>query len=311
VNNLPHDRSGLLWEGDEGGFPTKLFEDSIGRWLEALVCDDESEVGGDSEIMAKVWSKERGVVSGCFVVDRLVSMQCDSSRLDWQVSEGEEIDAGDLVLIFQGPAREVLGCERTLLNVLGRMSGISTNVSKWVQCAGKLRVACTRKTDWGLLDKWAVHIGGGLTHRLSRSDALMIKENDIALMAADEFSERIADAIRGIEMDVNSAFTTVEVQTQEQAIIATSTWVEIQEGRGGVERIVLLLDNMDPNTCESVNRSLSVSGLREWCILEASGGVSLDSLEAWRGLDGIDLVSSSSLNRGVQPLDLSMIVGGD
>ena len=63
------------------------------------------------------------------------------------------------------------------------MSGIATNTASWVSQAGSMGVACTRKTDWGLLDKWAVHVGGGLTHRLSRADALMIKENDLAALA--------------------------------------------------------------------------------------------------------------------------------
>lgn len=309
MNSLPHDRSDLLWQGGQQGSPTGLFEDSISRWLEALVLDDESDIGGADEVTAKVWAKEGGIVSGCFIIDRLVSMQCSNSSLDWSISEGGSVDDGELVLSLHGPAREVLGCERTLLNVLGRMSGISTNVSRWVQSAGGLRIACTRKTDWGLLDKWAVHIGGGLTHRLSRSDALMIKENDIALIPAKSMADSIANAIRGVDMDRYASFTTIEVSSSSHAISAASTWAEIQDERGKVEKLVLMLDNMGPSDCESTSARLADSGLREWCILEASGGISLGDIEVWRDTEGIDLISTSSLNRGVSALDLTMILG--
>ena len=309
MGRLPHDRSDLLWQGGREGGPTDLFEESIARWLRALVSDDESDIGGPEKVIGKVRAKERGRIAGCIVIDRLVSMQCTNSILDWKVSEGDQVDSGDLVLSIEGPAGEILGCERILLNVLGRMSGISTNVARWVQLAGGMSVACTRKTDWGLLDKWAVHIGGGLTHRLSRSDALMIKENDIALVSAKSMDDSIANAIGRIDMDRYSSFTTIEVSSSSHAISAVSAWAEIQYKRERDEKLVLMLDNMGPDACEEADKGLTESGLREWCILEASGGISLGDVEKWRDTQGIDLISSSSLNRGVPPLDLSMIVG--
>ena len=80
---------------------------------------------------------------------------------------------------MKGECGEMLRCERIVLNILGRLSGISTNTARWVAIAGPMGVASTRKVDWGLLDKWAVHVGGGLTHRLSRADALMIKDSEV------------------------------------------------------------------------------------------------------------------------------------
>ena len=75
----------------------------------------------------------------------------------------------------------MLAIERPVLNVLGQLSGIATHMKQWSAIAPR-QIACTRKTIWGLLDKWAVHMGGGLTHRLSKQDAMMVKENDLASM---------------------------------------------------------------------------------------------------------------------------------
>ena len=177
-----------------------------------------------------------------------------------------------------------------------------------------MRVAATRKTEWGLLDKWAIHIGGGLTHRLDRGDALMLKENDLAAMMGEGEGElgAMIRMVSSVDMEQHAGFTVVEVRSVEQAVTAATAWVTSQSGRGGDEKVVLLLDNMGPEGSSDVGRALSENGLRDHCVLEGSGGVSLDSLSDWAA-SGVDLVSSSALNRGVAPLDLSMLIvaGGE
>jgi nicotinate-nucleotide pyrophosphorylase (carboxylating) len=215
------------------------------------------------------------------------------------------------VVVLHGPADDILRLERILLNLLGRLSGIATNTANWAAAARPIRVAATRKTEWGLLDKWAVHIGGGLTHRLDRSDALMLKENDLTAMT--EEGEDNLDAIRrvisSIGMDEHAGFTVVEAQSVEHSVAAAAAWDSSQSTRGGDEKLVLLLDNMGATGAGESQRALSKAGLRELCILEGSGGVVLESLGDWSD-SGVDLVSSSALNRGVAPLDMSMLIGG-
>jgi len=214
---------------------------------------------------------------------------------------------------MSGPAVQVLRCERIMLNILGRMSGIATNTASWVSQAGSMGVACTRKTDWGLLDKWAVHVGGGLTHRLSRADALMIKENDLAALAPgiDEEDVAVAAAVSLIDMESDAEFTVIEVRDSRQAIAAIKAWDSLQVERSGCDKIVLLLDNMGPKGCAEVHQILMQENLRAWCVLEGSGGVVHEDLEQWID-SGVDLISTSALNRGMSPLDLSMkVVGGD
>jgi nicotinate-nucleotide pyrophosphorylase (carboxylating) len=198
-----------------------------------------------------------------------------------------------------------------LLNILGRLSGIATLTSEWVREADEVGVACTRKTSWGLLDKWAVHVGGGLTHRLSRSDALMIKENDLVVISPDgEPENSIPTAISSIDLEANAKFTVIEVQDPSQAILAARAWSRSQKARNGTEPIVILLDNMGPSECESTGESLKRLGLREWCILEGSGGIKIEDLQSWTAVSGVDVVSSSEMNMNSGTFDFSMLIGG-
>ena len=279
-----------------------------------MIADEHG--GGESSeenILGEIRAKANGIIAGTSVADRLVVQYFPDCTVTWNVTEGEGVQSGEQVLKISGPAVQVLRCERIMLNILGRMSGIATNTASWVSQAGNIGVACTRKTDWGLLDKWAVHVGGGLTHRLSRADALMIKENDLAALAPgiDEEDVAVATAVSLIDMDSDAEFTVIEVRNSSQAVAAVKAWDSLQIERSGCEKIVLLLDNMGPIGCAEVHRILMQENLRAWCILEGSGGVVLEELGQWTE-SGVDLVSTSALNRGVSPLDLSMkVVGGD
>ena len=313
VKTIPHDRSSLLWSGDlETGGPTDLFLNSIDGWVDAMVADEHG--GGDGpegKVGARVVSRQTGRICGRPVVERLLERHFHGCEVEWHVSEGGEISEGDVILELRGSYVQALQAERILLNILGGLSGIATNVALWSEAAGEIDVAATRKADLGLLHKWAVHVGGGLTHRLSRGDALMIKENDIAAMRLDGEgdSEALRRVVMSMDMDEHSDFTVFEVREVDQALVVASAWDHVQERRGGAARVVILLDNMGPVEARQVNEALSESSLRHWCVLEGSGGVDLDSLSEWKE-SGVDVVSSSALNRGVSPLDLSMLFEG-
>tara|TARA_B100001105_G_scaffold154321_1_gene123871 strand:+ start:69 stop:494 length:426 start_codon:yes stop_codon:yes gene_type:complete len=139
----------------------------------------------------------------------------------------------------------------------------------------------------------------------------MIKENDIAAMRmhGEGDAEALRRVVMSMDMDEHSDFTVFEVREVNQALVVASTWGHVQKMRGGADRVVILLDNMGPVGARQVNEVLSESGLRHWCVLEGSGGVDLDSLSEWNE-SGVDIVSSSALNRGVVPLDLSMLFEG-
>jgi nicotinate-nucleotide pyrophosphorylase len=118
----------------------------------------------------------------------------------------------------------------------------------------------------------------------------------------------IQRVVSSIDMAEHAGFTVVEVQSVEQSVAAAAAWASLQNTRGGNEKLVLLLDNMGAAGSSDVQRVLSKAGLRQCCILEGSGGVFLESLGDWSE-SGVDLISSSALNRGITPLDMSMLIG--
>ena len=304
----PHDRGKELWDASEG--PSRMLISSMDRWTSALLADDGIDMpfmGGSENVEATIIAKDSGILAGCAAVDHMLQIWAGGLQISWSHGEGRSISSGDEIAIIRGDKDAILGMERTILNILGQLSGIATEAKKWSSIAPK-QIACTRKTIWGLLDKWAVHLGGGLTHRLSKQDAKMIKENDLAVMypELDSNGARISKFLSEVNPSECGAFLEVEVREEKEAIMAAFTWSE-RRMIDGHDRLVIMLDNFTPERCKAVADELSEMSLREHVVLEASGGIVLDSLEDWREC-GLDVLSTSTINRGTSPLDLSMLM---
>jgi nicotinate-nucleotide pyrophosphorylase (carboxylating) len=280
------------------------------RWTSALLADDGVDMpfmGGSDNVEAKIIAKSSGILAGCAAVDHMIQIWAGSLQISWSHGEGRSVSSGDEVATINGDKDAVLSLERTILNILGQLSGIATEAKRWSSKAPG-QIACTRKTIWGLLDKWAVHLGGGLTHRLSKQDAKMIKENDLAIMYPELNTNgaRISKFLTEIDTSECGAFLEVEVREEKEAIMAAFTWSE-RRMIDGCDRLVIMLDNFNPDRCKSVADELTEMGLREHVVLEASGGILLENLEDWREC-GLDVLSTSTINRGTTPLDLSMLI---
>ena len=304
----PHDRGKELWDASEG--PSRMLISSIDRWTSALLADDGIDMpfmGGSKNVEATIIAKDSGILAGCAAVDHMLQIWAGGLQISWSHGEGRSISSGDEIATIRGDKDAILGMERTILNILGQLSGIATEAKKWSSIAPK-QIACTRKTIWGLLDKWAVHLGGGLTHRLSKQDAKMIKENDLAVMypELDSNGARISKYLSEVDPSECGAFLEVEVREEKEAIMAAFTWSE-RRMIDGHDRLVIMLDNFTPERCKAVADELAEMSLREHVVLEASGGIVLDSLEDWREC-GLDVLSTSTINRGTNPLDLSMLM---
>ena len=283
---------------------------SIDRWTSALLADDGVDMpfmGGNHNVEAKIIAKSSGILAGCAAVDHMLQIWAGSLQISWSHGEGRSISSGDEIATLFGDKDAILSLERTILNILGQLSGIATEAKKWSSKAPR-QIACTRKTIWGLLDKWAVHLGGGLTHRLTKQDAKMIKENNLAVMYPELESNgaRISKFLGDVNPEECGAFLEVEVREEKEAIMAAFTWSE-KRMISGCDRLVIMLDNFEPERCKSVADELSEMGLREHVVLEASGGILLENLEDWREC-GLDVLSTSTINRGTMPLDLSMLM---
>jgi nicotinate-nucleotide pyrophosphorylase (carboxylating) len=307
ASRLPHDRGHLLWTSDGGA--TKRLLASVDRWVTTMLADD----GIDAPVMeggptssASIVAKSDGLIAGTAAVDHLLQIWAMDVRVDWAAGDGRNIASGGTVGTLRGSAASMLRIERTVLNLLGHLSGIATATSRWAHLAPG-QIACTRKTTYGLLDKWAVHLGGGLTHRLDRGDALMLKENDLASYGKDEL-EQVHNALSNLRVEPEHAFVEIEVRSERQAISAALAWSSREDLKATLP-FVIMLDNLPPETCREVANQLKGIGQREHVVLEASGGIRLEDLRDWKE-SGMDVLSTSAVNRGAEPLDLSMLMDG-
>ena len=292
--------------------PSRKLMASIDRWVGSLVGDDGIDMplsSGSPAVEATVFAREDGLVVGCAVIDYMLQIWAPSVRVNWFAGDGKRVSSGDEIAVVSGDRDSVLAIERSMLNVLGQLSGIATETKRWSAIAPR-QIASTRKTIWGMLDKWAVHLGGGLTHRLSTDDAAMVKENDLATMLTEHehHEQRLATYLQQVDMSDIGAFLEVEVRTEKEALVAAMVWAQ-RRGDEKVDRLVIMLDNFSPEQCKSISEQMNDQGVREHVVLEASGGITFKDLKSWHEC-GLDVVSTSAINRGVKPLDVSMLVNG-
>ncbi len=249
----------------------------------------------ESRARARIVQKRPGVVFGLDVVEETMR-QCGAEHIDKLVVEGrwrEEVPAE--VALATGPAAALLAAERTALNFLGHLSGVATLTARFVEAvAGTgVRILDTRKTTPGLreLEKAAVAAGGGRNHRMGLYDAILIKENHIAL------SGGLAKAVHAARTARPDLAVEVECRNLDEVAYALGT---------GADR--LLLDNMDAKTLRKAVelRESSVGGGKSPS-LEASGGVDLETV---RGIaeTGVDFISVGALTHSAPTLDFSMLV---
>ncbi len=249
----------------------------------------------DRRCVARITGKENAVISGIAEADAL----CNHCGITFtrRVSEGAEIKAGTLIAELEGNAANILMVERTMLNLISRMSGIATATRRAVKAAEeanpKVRIAGTRKTAPGLrlCDKQALITGGADPHRMSLSDMILIKDNHLALVPLEEAVRKARAYSRYVNVEV-------EVETAEDALAAA---------RAGAD--IILLDNMLPRDVQGTLDLLTENTLRDTVIIEVSGNITPDTLESYAVL-GIDTISMGSLTHTVKNIDISLDIKG-
>lgn len=242
---------------------------------------------------AEILCKEDGILAGMDVAHYIINefgLNISSSFLD-----GEDIHKGDVILEFEGKAKDILMVERSILNYLMHLSGIATLVKNTCdrvkEVNPNVKVACTRKTTPGLqkLEKKAVEIGGGDTHRFKLDDCVLIKDNHIQV---------VGGVIESIELaKENVSFTKkieIEVESEEDAVRASMFGADI-----------VMLDNMSPKEISFVLNTLKERRLREDVIIEVSGGINPENILNYAELD-VDVISSGFITNSAKSLDLSL-----
>jgi len=244
-------------------------------------------------VHSKAWilAREAAVICGRPWVEETLRQIAPSVSLEWKVQEGERCAENQIVVEFEGLARELLTAERTMLNFMQLLSATATVTAHYVDAAAaapgnKARIVDTRKTIPGLrvAQKYAVHTGGGLNHRMGLYDAILIKENHIT--AAGGVAQVLAQA---------AAFAH-ELQFIE---IEVETLAQLQEALDADAKMVLL-DNMP---AAQLREAVALNAGR--AILEVSGGVSLDTVAALAAT-GVDRISIGAITKDVKAVDFSL-----
>ena len=259
----------------------------------------EATVPADAHARAVIVQKQAGVIFGLGVAAE-VFHQVGAGELDRLVPEGESsAEVPREIAMIAGPARALLAGERVALNLLGRLSGIATLTARYVEAAasqgGRAVVLDTRKTTPGLreLEKAAVRAGGGRNHRRGLDDAILIKENHIALAGGG-----LADAVARAR--AAQPTLAIEVECRDLA--------EVEAGlESGADR--LLLDNM---TLDGLAVAVAARDQHERRTgahpgLEASGGITLETIGA-ASASGVDFVSVGALTHSATALDISLLL---
>lgn len=213
-----------------------------------------------------------------------------------KVKDGAHIREGTKLVELSGDARKIFAVERVALNVIGRMSGIATMTACAVEIAGKegshAQIAATRKTALGHLDKKAVALGGGWTHRMGLYDMLLIKTDHLALVGS------ISRAVAAAKRKAGKMKVEVEVRSPAQAVEAAAAGADI-----------VMLDNFRHEEIREALKKLREAGLRAKAKVELSGGITLENLHEY-AKHGADIISMGCLTHSAPWLDVNLRIRG-
>jgi len=256
-------------------------------------------------LKATICAGQDGVLAGS---EECCWFLADKIRIENRIKDGEVFHSHDVIMTLIGSAKNILRMERQALNILGRMSGIATLTQKFVNAvSGRIPVAATRKTQWGLLDKRAVCIGGGISHRLGLGDGILLKDNHLAIMkntgvSPDIMLDKLFTSIKKARIP---EVIEIEVENANQALF----WAKLLTGHLQRRKVngALMLDNMSPDEIRNVVQELENAGLRQHLLLEGSGGITLSNISSYT-TTGLDFVSAGALTGTAPTIDFSLEV---
>jgi len=279
-------------------FPKKTLANKINKFLQEDIGQGDittALIPPNTIVEAEIIAKEDGIIAG--IEESIAFLQSQDLQVKPLVSDGKSIKKKTVVLRVVGNARTLLSIERTLLNLLSRMSGIATKTNRLIEktrnAGYKTRIACTRKVAPGLLyfDKKATMIGGGDTHRLHLDDMILLKDNHLAIIGD------ISRAVKKTRETISfSKKIEIEVSSVDQAL-------EAAEARADI----IMLDNFSPHKIREAINLLKKKGLRDKVLIEASGGINEQNILEYAAT-GVDIVSLGEITDSVKALDISLEV---
>ncbi len=283
MSALPPLPPALLWEP----ILRRALREDLGR---AGDLTTDAIVPPDLQGRAAIVARQPGRVAGLGIASAAFRLLDPAVTVELAAADGDDAPAGARLAAVRGPARAILTGERTCLNLLGRLCGIATATRGLVEAVAgeRARIVCTRKTTPGLraLEKYAVRCGGGANHRFGLDDAVLIKDNHIALAGG------VAPAVERVRRAVGHL---VKVEIEVDSLTELDDVLALPVD-------AVLLDNMDAATLRQAVRKV---GGR--LLTEASGGVTLQNVRAI-AQTGVDLISVGWLTHSAPALDVALDV---
>ena len=279
----------------------KEYRDFVNTFFSFLLKSDikkrdltsNSLIEKNKNISAAIVAKETGILAG---VEEFSFLNRDLKIRKFK-NDGDRINKNEILLKLSGNAIKILERERTSLNLLQRMSGIATLTYNMARIMKKTKIAATRKTLWGLLDKKAVSVGGGLTHRLNLNDGIIIKDNHLKILG-----DGIERAINRVK--TKSKYIEIEVENKKQALTAASIIKNLSRKNKIKNMHAIMLDKIAPAEIKSIIRELKENNFYESILLEASGNINDGNLAEYADC-GVDIISMGCITNSARVLNIS------
>lgn len=267
----------------------------------------DSIINNKQVAYARIYANEPGIMAGSAEIvyflmtgDPVFRPRLETLQVMQSFQDGKAFDKDDVLLEIKGDIKNILKTERVILNFLQHMSGIATHtkqiIKKAKQANSEVLIVPTRKTTWGLLDKKAVAIAGGGTHRLNLENAILIKDNHIAVKGS--IKELLANFNKP---KVPYEFFEIEIDEKGEVLETARRILELDVPKPPV----IMFDNMKPKDIEELIALLKRENLYNEILFEASGGINEKNLAQYARC-GVDIISIGALTQNIKPVDLSM-----
>jgi nicotinate-nucleotide pyrophosphorylase (carboxylating) len=265
--------------------------------------------------IARIYANESGVMAGGEEIEYFIDKSDPGFRPRLghlevlnKISDGDKFLKDDMLFEFQGDIHDILKAERVVLNFLQHLCGIATFTRKIVESAhavnSKVLICPTRKTTWGMLDKKAVVLGGGGTHRLRLCDAVLIKDNHLAL-----FNNDLEKLFENFTLpSTEYAFLEIELQDAEKVIANMEFLNKLQKEHKLPVPLVIMFDNIKPDVILKLLEEIRRKKIYDFFLFEASGGINEKNINEYAKTN-VDVISLGSLTQKLKPIDLSLEMG--
>lgn len=259
-------------------------------------------------VKASLVAKEDIIVAGTEEITYLLQQNTKLSGT-FSKRDGAQVKRGEIIGEISGTIPELLSYERTIVNILQRMSGIASQTSRLINLISShlsIHIAATRKTPWMQLDKKAVSVGGGLTHRLSLADGILVKDNHLCTIP-----HAIKKTLETILPRVHNQLIEIEVKEEKEAHIALTTYNLYNPPKSAdtlfrrASHLALLFDNFTPAELTKTIKKLKDTFDLRTIILEASGGITEKNIKEWTQT-GVDILSLGTLTHSSQAANISL-----